>query len=133
MYCACYHSLTWVHPLFFKSEVQGQFELLRVPYLSPVLHLAIPICQPFTSLLLLSEGFLGLCAQILNFNDFADLFASFGGAFTVARLPVAILIITLLKHRKDPQATRPLDTRVSHLFLTLGGKIRSKTSLGYQR
>lgn len=79
-------------------------------YLSTVLHLLLSICQPFASLLLLSEGLLSLCAEICIFDDSADLFAPFGGAFTVAQLRICILFITLLKYRKIQQAIRPLDT-----------------------
>lgn len=78
-------------------------DLLCMQYLSPVLHLLFPFCQPLTSLLLLSEGFLGLSTEIFIFNDIPDLFASFWGAFTVAVL-ISILFITLLKYRKIQQA-----------------------------
>lgn len=85
-------------------------------YLSPVLHLLFPICQPFASLLLLSQRFLGLGTQIHILDYFADLFASFGGAFTVAGLVICIICIALLKYRKIQQAMLPLNNAA--LFLT---------------
>lgn len=83
-----------------KVKFKGQFYLLCMQYISPVLHLLLPIRQAFASLLLLSEGFLGLCTEIHVVNDFADLFASFGGSFTVTQLLVCVLFIALLEHRK---------------------------------
>lgn len=68
--------------------------------LSSVLHLLIPVCQTFAPLLLLPEGFLGLSTEVFIFNDFADLFASFGRPFTVADILIRILLTTLLKYNK---------------------------------
>ena len=62
-------------------SVTSEFELLWMPYLSHVIQLLLPLCQPLASLLLLSEGLLGLCTELHVFNDFADLFALFGRAF----------------------------------------------------
>lgn len=84
-------------------KFKGHFRLLCWQYLSHVLHL-LPICQPFASLLLLSEGFLGLGTEILIFNDLADLFATFGGALTAVQL-VSVLFTALLKNRTNQQVT----------------------------
>lgn len=84
-------------------KFKGHFRLLCRQYLSHVLHL-FPICQPFASLLLLSEGFLGLRTEILIFNDLADLFATFGGALTAVQL-VSVLFTALLKNRTNQQVT----------------------------
>lgn len=65
-------------------------------YLSPVLHLLFPICQPLASLLLLSQRFLGLSTEIDIIDDFADLSASFRGALTICDLLACILLPTLL-------------------------------------
>lgn len=117
------------HPLVINTvQFNGQFDLLCMQYLSPVLHLLFSICQPFASLLLLSEGFLGLCTEIHIFNDFADLFPSFGGAFTVARVLICILFITLLKYRKIQQAIWPLDTGAKSLFPAWDVKFKFKVS-----
>ena len=84
--------------------------LLSVQYRSPVLHLLFPFCQSFASLLFLSEGFQRLSAEIHIIDDFANLFASFGGAFTVAVLLTCILFITLKKNRSIEQKMWLLDT-----------------------
>lgn len=89
-----YHSQSqnFVLCLWSTLKYNGHFGQLCVQYLSPVLHLLFPICQSLASLLLLSEGFLGLCTEIHIFDDFADLFAPFGCACTVVHLLISVIL-----------------------------------------
>lgn len=87
-----------------KRTVNIQWSSL-MQYHSHVLHLLLPICQTFAPLLLLSESFLSLSSEILVFDDFADLLASFGGAFSVAHPLIGIFCIALFRIQKDPLDT----------------------------